>query len=201
MQEQLAEAWGQFLSGYPWDWFCTFTFRSGDDPPSSFRAHRLFGSFMRDVTTRSEQPVFWFRGDEYGPRGGRLHIHALVGNVAAERRLYWMDQWDRRAGYARILPFDPNKGAAFYCSKYVTKQFGDWNLSDNLTGFRQNQPILAGAAAAGGELRKDRKVVVRRSPALQPEIEARCRRTVKLYCYRRDWETDMLRNGRRWCGG
>jgi hypothetical protein len=53
-----------------------------------------------------------------------------------------MDEWNRRAGYARILPFEAGKGAAYYCSKYVTKQFGDWNLSDNLAGFRQYQPIL-----------------------------------------------------------
>lgn len=155
MDRQLAEAWGEFLSGYPWDWFCTFTFRGGDEQPwrrgfprdsqiSSFSAHRMFARLMRDVARESGQPVFWFRGDEYGPSGGRLHIHALVGNVAAEKRLYWMDEWNRRAGYARILPFEAGKGAAYYCSKYVTKQFGDWDLSDNLAGFRQYQPILVG---------------------------------------------------------
>jgi len=67
-----------------------------------------------------------------------------VGNVATEKRLYWMDEWNRRAGYARILPFEAEKGAAYYCSKYVTKQFGDWDLSDNLTAFRQYQPMLGG---------------------------------------------------------
>lgn len=37
--------------------------------------------------------------------------------------------------YARILKFDPEKGAAYYCAKYVTKQFGEWDLSDNVSAF------------------------------------------------------------------
>ena len=162
MDGDLAEAWGQFLSPFPWDWFCTFTFRvrvepawtacgrsdrghQSDGQVSTFSAHRLFARFMRDVEAASGQPAFWFRGDEYGPAGGRFHIHALVGNVAAERRLYWMDEWNRRAGYARILPFEAGRGAAYYVSKYVVKQFGDWDLSENIAAFRQYQPVLGSA--------------------------------------------------------
>ena len=139
MQNHLAEAWGKFLGGFPWDWFCTLTFR---EPVSSFTAHRRFGYFMRDVECAAGLPIAWFRGDEYGPHGGRLHLHALVSNVAHLRRLTWMDHWDKRNGYARILPFDPEQGAAYYCAKYVTKQFGDWDLSENVAAFGQYQPTL-----------------------------------------------------------
>lgn len=139
MDRQLAEAWGQFLSRYSWDWFLTLTFR---DPVPSFRAHRLFLRFARQIEEAAERPIAWFRGDEIGPRGGRLHLHALMLNVAHLRRLFWMDEWNRLAGYARILPFDPTLGAAYYCAKYVRKQFGDWDLSDSLNAFRQYQPAL-----------------------------------------------------------
>lgn len=46
------------------------------------------------------------------------------------------------AGYARILPFDARRGAAYYCAKYVAKQVNDWALSDNLAAFAQYQPVL-----------------------------------------------------------
>jgi len=142
MQNQLAEAWGGFLSRYRWDWFLTLTFR---EPVVSFRAHRLFSYFARDIEKAVEIPIAWFRGDELGWRGGRLHFHSLMLNVAHLRRLSWMDQWERRAGFARILPFDRQKGAAFYCAKYVTKQFGDWEISDNLTAFSHYQePMFRG---------------------------------------------------------
>ncbi len=153
MDQRLADSWGQFLSQFSWDWFVTLTFRGDPSQPwgrgfrrdsqvSSFHAHRLFARFMRDLERSSGQPIYWFRGDEYGLVNGRFHIHALVGNVAAERRLYWMDRWERLAGFARILPFDPEQGAAHYCAKYVTKQFGDWDLSDNIRAFHQYQHPL-----------------------------------------------------------
>jgi hypothetical protein len=139
MSRQLAVAWGQFLSGFSWDWYATLTFR---DWVKSFRAHRLFEQFMRDLEKAAGIPIFWFRADEIGFHGGRFHIHALIGNVAHLRRLTWMDHWDKLAGIARIFPFNAKRGAASYCAKYITKQSGDWELSHNLRAFNSYQPIL-----------------------------------------------------------
>jgi hypothetical protein len=139
MKRQLTEAMGGFLSQYPWDWFATFTFR---DWVKSFTAHRKFELFMRELEKAAGIPIFWFRADEIGTHGGRFHIHALIGNVAHLRRLTWMDRWNDLAGIARILPFNAKRGAAFYCAKYVSKQFGDWDLSDDLNAFISNQPVL-----------------------------------------------------------
>src|SRR5439155_1099147 len=140
MNRQLSEAWGQFLLQFSWDWFVTLTFR---DSVGSFRAHRLFGHFVRDLEKAAGIPIFWFRADEIGPHGGRFHIHALIGNVAHLRRMSWVDRWDRLAGYARILPFNSKRGAAYYCAKYVAKQSGDWKISENLAAFDQYQPVLS----------------------------------------------------------
>lgn len=140
MNRQLVEGWGQFLSQFSWDWFVTLTFR---DWVVSFRAHRLFGYFVRDLEKAAGIPIFWFRADEIGPHGGRFHIHALIGNVGNLRRMTWVDRWDRLAGYARILPFSSKRGAAYYCAKYVAKQSGDWEMSDNLIAFTQYQPVLS----------------------------------------------------------
>lgn len=139
MNRQLTEGWGQFLSQYPWDWFVTLTFR---DWVGSFRAHRLFERFVRELEKAAGIPIFWFRADEIGTHGGRFHMHALIGNVAHLRRLTWMDRWEGMAGIARILPFNAKRGAAYYCAKYVTKQDGDWQLSDNLAAFSSYQPLL-----------------------------------------------------------
>lgn len=136
---QLRDAWGEFLSGFPWDWFVTLTFR---EEVSSFRAHRLFTYFVRALEKAAGIPIFWFRVDEIGSRLGRFHIHALIGNVAHLRRMTWVDWWDRIAGYARILPFSAKCGAAYYCGKYMTKQSADWELSDNLRAFTEQQPVL-----------------------------------------------------------
>lgn len=140
MSRQLVEGWGQFLIQFMWDWFATFTFR--DEVPS-FRAHRLFERLMQELERAAGVPIFWFRADEIGPRGGRFHIHALVGNVANLRRMTFVDLWNEKAGYARIWPFDSKRGAAYYCAKYIAKQINDWDLSDNLRAFSNYQPVLA----------------------------------------------------------
>ena len=140
VKRQVTEAWGQFLVRFPWDWFVTLTFR---DPVVSFRAHRLFDKFVRDLEKAAGLPVFWFRVDEIGPHGGRFHLHALIGNVAHLRRMTWVDKWNLIAGYARILPFNAKQGAAYYTAKYVAKQSSEWGMSENMDGFRMYQPVLA----------------------------------------------------------
>jgi hypothetical protein len=55
-------------------------------------------------------------------------MHALVAGVSDVSRMAWLQEWNRRAGWARILPFDPSKGGARYCAKYVAKDLGDWEL-------------------------------------------------------------------------
>lgn len=159
MTRDIADAWGRFLGAYPWTWFLTLTFspqsrgdgvdsagrdtKKADDGPSpfrprpiaetsAFRAHRIFETFTREIEKSVGAPVAWFRADEYGPQGGRLHLHALMTNTESQHRWSWMKRWEELAGYARILPFDPARGAAFYCAKYVAKQFGDWAVSSNL---------------------------------------------------------------------
>jgi hypothetical protein len=51
--------------------------------------------------------------------------------------------------WTRIYEFNMAKGAAYYASKYVTKQFGEWELSDNIEAFRIQQPTLPLAGQKG----------------------------------------------------
>ena len=132
--------WGNFLEQlgekYPWDWFGTFTF--SDPSVSADGAHYWFRRYLAEA--KGFTKPYAFRADEYGGRTGRLHLHALVGNVAhllpfcGERlppkkwgvNCCWLHRWP--CGHARILPYDPSRGARFYVAKYVTKKLGDWEL-------------------------------------------------------------------------
>ena len=69
-------------------------------------------------------------------------MHLLIANVEHLHRFTWMERWAARNGYARIYEFDPRMGAAWYVSKYVTKQLGEWDLSENIEAFRIQQPVL-----------------------------------------------------------
>jgi hypothetical protein len=134
-----SEVYGAFLEelgkSHPWDWFGTFTF---SDLVSPAGAHYWFGRYLTSAAGMTKP--YAFRADEYGPRGGRLHLHALVGNVAHltpfcgepmpprhwNRPCCWLHRWP--CGYARILPYDPTKGARYYVAKYCSKALGDYEF-------------------------------------------------------------------------
>lgn len=145
----------------PWDWFGTYTFSDLITPPGARYWFQRYLTLVEDAVNGWKYPppsrrngwgyvddqrslprsrVHAFRGDEYGPRGGRLHIHALIGNVAGLRR--YCDQrlpageWGKKCcmlhawpcGHARVLRYDPKKGASYYVAKYCIKSLGDWEL-------------------------------------------------------------------------
>lgn len=136
---QPAAVYGEFLNqlseSFPFDWFGTFTF---SEAVSSAAAHYWFRKYLESAVGLTKP--YAFRADEYGPKGGRLHLHALVGNVSHliaycgeplphgkwGRPCCWLHRWP--CGYARILPYDPTKGARYYVAKYVSKTLGDYDF-------------------------------------------------------------------------
>src|SRR5262245_33538666 len=73
-------------------------------------------------------------------RGGLIHLHSLVGNVGHIKPYCGVrlpsGEWGMKccmlhalpAGIARVLPYDAQKGAAYYVGKYVAKDLAEWEL-------------------------------------------------------------------------
>lgn len=154
--------WGSWWSTLaPWNWFATFTFSEMVTSATARYWFRRYLQMIEDVIngTTIESPsrsngygyvdadlsqlrveVKAFRGDEFSPQNGRLHIHALIAGVesllhhcgknlpATEwgRKCCWTHAWP--CGYARILPYDPNLGASHYVAKFTTSPLSDWEL-------------------------------------------------------------------------
>jgi hypothetical protein len=86
------------------------------------------------------QRVYGFLGVERGKTGGLVHLHALLGNVSHLKAFcgeklppgHWgrgccmVHAWP--CGYARVLPYDPKRGARHYVSKYIAKRLSEWEL-------------------------------------------------------------------------
>ena len=145
-RKEICEAMGGWLLTLaPWDWFASLTFNR---LVSANGAHYWFHRYVDWAQEASGVPVQAFRADEYGSRQGRLHIHALMGNVRVSpssdpgsltafcgerlpvgsfgQKCCATHAWP--CGYARVFPFDAEKGASYYVSKYVVKSNGDWEL-------------------------------------------------------------------------
>jgi hypothetical protein len=109
---------GAWLSGFPWDWFTTMTFAAPIHPE---QAARRWARWVRHVEKEEGHTIRWARALEYQKRGV-IHYHALTWGMLDARRLTYMDAWEEIGdGFARILPYDPQRGAGFYLGKYVSK--------------------------------------------------------------------------------
>ena len=142
------------LDRYQWDWVSTYTLNMQAKPDT---AHTMFRNHLAFIEKRSHLPLYAFRGDEYGVLNGRYHIHALLGNVGGfqaycgerlpvrypgdkPRPCCGVHSWP--GGYARVFPYDPAISATGYVSKYVTKDFGDWELIGNFVPVAEHQLSL-----------------------------------------------------------
>lgn len=143
VEPRLADVYAEWLESFQWDHWMTLTFgpylppespglgppkppppRPG--PPPDF-GHRAFDRYMNDLRRRVRAPLWWFRGDEFGAQGGRLHLHALVGGTDGLSLETLRNAW--RPGFSFIKPYDPALGATHYVAKYVVKDLADYDIS------------------------------------------------------------------------
>jgi len=152
---------GEWLETLEWDVFATWTFDRlvrlpgamywagkhldtledwvngwGSENPSSKNGW----GYCEKATTLPRKKVYAFVAAEEGGKGGLIHLHALVGNVASITtycgRHFRVGQWGKSCcmvhawpcGIARVMPYNPDLGARFYVSKYITKQLAEWAL-------------------------------------------------------------------------
>lgn len=62
-----------------------------------------------------------FVADEYHSDGDRIHVHALLHSDPTAWQQYLFGTWRKHWGRERILKFDPDQGAGYYCAKYLMK--------------------------------------------------------------------------------
>jgi len=122
MDPRTQDAFGEWLGRYDWDYFGTFTFsmprRSSAIAPVA-RWWRYASSITRQCVPAYARA---FIADEFHRDGERFHAHALLYSDPQA----WQDDlwgtWRKHWGRERILRFDPAKGAAHYCAKYMLKE-------------------------------------------------------------------------------
>jgi hypothetical protein len=110
-------SWVTFLNQFNWDWFSTLTF---GDPPKTYTAQNKVSRWLDTLQRQEKRKVGYYKAMEM-TRVGVPHFHLLMGNLDGVRRDKYWELWFSQNGRARIVPYDQDKGAAFYISKYVCK--------------------------------------------------------------------------------
>lgn len=138
--ELLHEAWSEWLPSFEWQWYATFTI--DNRPMSSNGIRKHLQKYLHWVSKSAGIPAYGFFADEYGEQTGRLHVHALLGNVGSlkpdcghrakddqGRKCCGKHAWP--LGWTRVYEIDNNqplRDLAYYLSKYVTKANGEYDL-------------------------------------------------------------------------
>lgn len=126
----LRQTWGDWLSEeWKWDWWCTMTFR---DPMGPKGAHTRWVKWVRWLRSAVGHRVYYVRARETGPDSDRVHYHALIMGVGEANRMAARAMWERIAGFAQIWPYDPDKGATYYLTKYLVKEGSEIDFSPGL---------------------------------------------------------------------
>lgn len=120
-----SEALADWLAGYPWDQFATFTTAPGHGEESLLRLHRRWSGRMHKMVGRQLRQAIFVEGH----RDGRPHLHALqFGAAGRVDHLVQEDLWKQISkGIARVRAFEVGGGACEYCVKdvrYIGKEGG-----------------------------------------------------------------------------
>ncbi|MBA7701318.1 hypothetical protein ES703_110053 [subsurface metagenome] len=126
------DAFGEWISIPAWQWFVSLTFAKGNI--SKWEADQHWQAWLNSLVltckARGEPRPFYFRVSEFQKRG-TVHYHVLIGGLGEIRRLLFKDLWEP-FGFARILKYEPGKGANYYCGKYLSKTDCEMRFSHNL---------------------------------------------------------------------
>lgn len=131
----LSDHWADFLDKPEWRWslYGHFTFRDRNPDDKGLRKFvhpesggKMWDGFIHTMNKeifgnryykRKNDGVVWARATELQVRGA-LHYHAIIGRVPDTlRRLDYVDEWNRVAGFARLYAYEAGKGAEHYLSK------------------------------------------------------------------------------------
>lgn len=129
-ESELLREFTRWVSNTEWSWFVTQTFRRS----YTLRAvSRVFYHFLAGSSLSSTPKVVLWAA-ELGKSGSRAHLHMLWewSETALQRWRessttslpawkVWKELLHARVGIARIFPFDKDRGAIPYLSKYVLK--------------------------------------------------------------------------------
>ncbi len=112
-KEHLQET-GNWLSNLlAWNRYCTFTFPADRTPTS---ANRAVGEFIR----RRDPKAKYVLVAQLHRFRRCAHVHALVQGLTQYRCMHLVKAWEKRCGgFARIYPYEPQKGAAYYLVRHL----------------------------------------------------------------------------------
>jgi len=124
-QEEVRNAFGNWLATFKWTYFLTITFRFPRQPHTAQSTIREVGK-----TVRRSHSGYLFLGSELHVNR-TLHLHGLLeargGPARFSRWQLWADLYER-FGRSEVRDVQSREAVSLYVSKYVTKGLTEWDM-------------------------------------------------------------------------
>lgn len=143
---KVQQSFGNWLQANSWTHWATFTTPYTLTLPSARRLMNRFGE-MRispDIGARNVVKGLFWAAEPFDCKEG-YHTHALMQidesmpfkavinayQIAAGNKKVSKDKWCR----LQVQAYDPERAAAFYLSKYISKKLADYDIIKNYQDF------------------------------------------------------------------
>jgi len=149
-RQRLLNVTAHWLESFKWDYFITFTTRFESSPDQLRGMMDAFNKKVHKLQAERQQfnelsRLCYFSEDNKQRDG--VHAHALIESSLSIKDLFKI--WQLVTGnkhcrsdknnYIRVLDYYPELGASFYITKYLTKNYIDWDLFTVGTEIREKQ--------------------------------------------------------------
>jgi hypothetical protein len=153
---ELIDNLGRLTTAGGWLWFVTVTFRTPSFPwirgfpieqpqPSPDFVHHFFDWMIRWIEREVHHRVEFFRADQYGEIGGRIHLHCGLSwpGLFEYRWKHLQKMLCEKAGWNKILPWE--KDAGYYLGRYIGRDAHranwDWRVGNQSAPARPHLPV------------------------------------------------------------
>jgi len=79
--------YGEFLSQFPWDWYCILTFRNSISPRLAFKTFNRWKVLLKKAVGHPVEYALFI--EPTASRGGIPHLHALIYGIEGEKPYRW----------------------------------------------------------------------------------------------------------------
>ncbi|MFC1938849.1 hypothetical protein ACFLWM_01680 [Chloroflexota bacterium] len=136
----LQQSYGEFLSQFPWDWYCILTFRNSISSRLAFKTFNRWKVQLKKAANRRIDYALFIEPTSL--RDDIPHLHCLIYGVGKEKPYIWEQHWFVLAGLAQIRPYNPDLGAAFYLGQKMLYNNISVVFSKNLRSITQERTLL-----------------------------------------------------------
>ncbi|MFC2023999.1 hypothetical protein ACFLTJ_00240 [Chloroflexota bacterium] len=136
----LQQSYGEFLSQFPWDWYCILTFRNNISSRLAFKTFNRWKVRLKKAANRRIDYALFIEPTSL--RDDIPHLHSLIHGVGEENSYVWEQHWFALAGQARIKPYNPELGAVFYLGQKMLSDEVSVVFSKNLRNITTERTLL-----------------------------------------------------------